>query len=256
MEKKKNIFGLIFFTLLLSFASCKKEKYFEGPDFYMDDFQSYNQLEDLLLPDDIFWSHTQITMDDNHITVDTLNGNKYLKFFALPSKGDDVSKCSISKQKMAFWEGETMRVSSKYYIVGTDKADWLFIQDLEEQTAVGAGPGIRLALVDNQLRIEHKFLQDDVVQVAGQEKDFPRNQWVDLVWEVKLSQKHKGYIKLWQDGDLIIDSDKEVTLPKDFLYAIQGTKGQYTSVEIGITANSPDNKITIYVDDFKVETVK
>jgi len=257
MNNKFFIYGSIVFTLLLSFVSCNKEKYFEGPDFYEDDFEAYDKLEDLLLPDDVLWSHTQITMDDNKLIVDTLNGNTYLKFFAIPSKGDnDVSKCSIAKQHMAFWAGETMRVSSRYYIKGNDKADWLFLQDLEEQTAVGAGPGIRLALVDNRLRVEHKFLEDDVVQAAGKEKDFPRNQWVSLIWEVKLSQKNKGSIKLWQDGELIIESSGERTLPKDFVYACQGSKGMYTSVEIGITANSHDNPITVYVDDFKVETVK
>lgn len=254
---EKRILFLI--TLLFSFSACNKEKHFEGPDFYADDFESYDKYEDVLSDDDTRWNFQQITMDKNNISVDTSNeagGDRCLKFLAAKSNGKDVSKCSLTKRNMAFWEGETMRISSKYFIEGNDKADWLFLQDIEDQTAIGAGPGIRLALVNNRLVMEHKFLVKDIYQEEGKEKDFPRNQWVELVWEIKLSQKKEGHVKVWQDGDLIINSDKEITLPKDFLYAIQGSKGMYSRVEIGITANSRDNEMTVYVDDFKVEILK
>ena len=94
------------------------------------------------------------------------------------------------------------------------------------------------------------------MQTPGQEVDFPRNQWVELKWEVKLSQKNEGAVKLWQNGQLIIDSKNNTTLPKDILYSLQGTKGMYTSVEIGITANSKNNDLTIWMDDIKFEKVK
>ena len=83
--------------------------------------------------------------------------------------------------------------------------------------------------------------------------EFPRNQWVQVVWEVTLSQKNKGAVRLWQNGQLIIDSKNNRTLPKDILYFQQGTKGMYSSCEIGITANSKDNNLTIWVDDIKFE---
>ena len=176
-----------------------------------------------------------------------------MKFIADKSDGKNVSKCSIAKQNMAFWDGETVKVSAWYFIEGTNKLDWLFLLDMEEQTSIGAGPGMRLALVNNQLRVEYKFYEKDIVQPGGQEIDFPRNQWVELIWEVKLSQKDKGSVKLWQDGQLIIDSENNTTLPKDILYSLQGTKGMYSSIEIGITANSLDNDLTIWADDIKFE---
>jgi len=127
--------------------------------------------------------------------------------------------------------------------------------DLEEQTAIGAGPGMRLALVDNKLKVEYKFNEKDISQQTGQEIDFPRNQWIQVVWEVKLSKKNKGSVLLWQNGQLVIDSKNNRTLPKDILYFLQGTKGMYSSFEIGITANSKDNDLTIWVDVIKFEKV-
>jgi hypothetical protein len=240
-------------------GSCKKEKYFDGPDRYEDGFESYTSADSMISSGDERWSFTQLTREGNSITIDTTNprsGNKALKFTAARSEGDIVSKCSMAKQNMAFWEGEILRVSGWYYIVGTDPAEWLFLLDMEEQTAIGAGPGMRLALVNNQLRVEYKFYEKDIVQPAGQEVDLPRDQWVEIVWEVKLSQKEKGYVKLWQNGQLIIDSKNNRTLPKDILYSLQGTKGMYSSIEIGITANSRDSDLVIYVDDVKFERVE
>lgn len=252
----KNIFTGIFFIVL--FAGCNKEKYFDGPNYYQDGFESYAEKADMLLPDDLFWSFTQITKSENSIAIDTTkahSGNNSLKFKAAKSTEEALSKCSIAKQNMAFWEGETMRVSAWYYLEGTQNAEWLFLFDLEEQAPVGAGPGMRLALVKNQLRVEYKFNEKDILQTAGQEVNFPRNQWVELIWEVKLSQKNKGTVKLWQDGTLIIDTHNNRTLPKDILYSLQGTKGMYSSIEIGITANSRDNDLRVWVDDIIFEKI-
>ena len=252
---KKIIILFVFGTLIIS---CNKEKFFDGPDFFEDDFENYSALEDLLSEEDVNWSFTQLTNENNTILVDTSkfhSGNRSLKFIAARSTNELLSKCSIAKQNMAFWEGETVRLSGWYFIEGTNALDWLFLFDLEEQTAIGAGPGMRLALVNNQLLVEYKFYESSILQPIGQEIDFPRNEWVEIVWEVKLSQKNEGTVKLWQNGILIIDTKNNRTLPKDLLYSQQGTKGMYSSVEIGITANSKDNDLTIWVDDIIFERI-
>ena len=252
----------IFFTFILIslfLYGCRKDKYFKGPDFYSDDFENYYILEELISTDDQLWSMTQQTRSSNTIIVDTSNSHnsvKSLKFFAEKSEDGNSSKCSISKQNMAFWDGETMRVTAWYFIEGSASLDWLFLLDVEEQVAVGAGPGIRIAMVNNQLRAERaKIKLGDITQPAGQEIDFPRDQWVELIWEVKLSQKKKGYVKLWQNGQLILEDNNTRTLPKDKLYFQQGTKGMMSSVEIGITANSNDNPLVIWVDDVTFEKI-
>jgi hypothetical protein len=247
----------IFIGILL-FSGCFKGKFLGGPNYFEDDFENYSILEDLLLPANQFWSFTQLTRTENSIQLDSVtvfSGNKSLRFNALKSSDEIVSKASIAKQKMSFKEGETVRLSARYFIQGTDSLDWLFLIDLEEQTAIGAGPGMRLVMVNNQLRIEYKFNEKDITQAIGQETDFPRNEWIELVWEVKLSQKKRGSVKLWQNGQLIIVEKNKRTLPKDVLYFLQGTKGMYSSCEIGITANSKMNDLTLYVDAIKFEKV-
>jgi Polysaccharide lyase len=241
---------------LFIFGSCNKKKFFDGPNFFNDGFETYSSLSDLLLPDDQLWSFSQLTRSENSITIDAIkvhSGNKSIKFQAIKSAEDKLSKCSISKQNMAFWEGETVRLSAWYFIEGTSSLDWLFLMDIEEQAAIGAGPGMRLALVDNKLRVEHKYNEKDITQLSGQEVDFPRNQWVEIVWEIKLSQKNKGSVKLWQNGQLILDTKNNRTLPKDLLYFQQGTKGMYQSCEIGITANSYNNDLLMWMDDIKFQ---
>jgi hypothetical protein len=242
--------------LAIAFTGCAKS--FDGPDFYQDDFESYASFGELLPEGDVKWSFTQQTRDGNDIALDSslsVSGGQSLKFTAFPTDDDGASKSSIAKQNMAFREGETMRVSAYYYLASADRLDWLFLMDLEEQTAIGAGPGMRLALVDNRLRVEYKFNQNDIVQPEGQEIAFPRSEWVKLTLEVKLSRKKKGSVKLWQNGSLVIDADNKITLPKDVLYFQQGTKGMYSSVELGITANSRHNSATLYVDDVLIERV-
>ena len=247
-----------FLFCMFIFHSCDKEKLFDGPNYFEDNFESYASLNDALLPDETFWSFTQLTNEFNRISVDTthaLSGKKSLKFDAKQSNNELLSKCSIAKQNMAFWEGETIRISAWYFIQGNHSLNWLFLMDIEERTPIGAGPGMRLALVDNKLRIEYKFNEKDITQAIGQEVDFPRDQWVELILEIKLSQQNKGSVMLWQNGQRIIESQNNRTLPKDLLYFQQGTKGMYSSCEIGITANSKDTDLILWVDDIKFEKV-
>jgi len=247
---------LFYITLMLFLFSCKKEKYFDGPENFSDGFENYSNTTEMYPDGDEFWSYTQITKTGNSISIDTNivhSGNKSLKFIAEKSDDDVVSKCSFAKQKMAFYEKETVQVKIWYYLAGNNNCEWLFLLDLEEQAAIGAGPGVRLGMVDNKIRMEYKFLESDVVQTEGSEIDFPRNQWVEIIWEVKLSQKNKGAVKVYQDGQLIINKDKIATLPKDILYFQQGTKGMYQSIEIGLTANSRDNDMVLYADDFDIK---
>ena len=242
--------------LLLLCGACNKEVFFDGPNFYQDDFETYTSLVTLLPPSELFWSFNQLTRAGNTITVDSTKahgGRKSLRFVAEKSAEGVVSKASIAKQNMAFWEGETMRMSAWYFIEGTDSLKWLFLMDVEEQTPIGAGPGMRLALVDNQLRVEYKFFEKDILQTPEQTTEMPRNQWVELIWEIKLSRKNAGAVKLWQNRKLIIDAQNKTTLPKDVLYFQQGTKGMYSSFEIGITANSADNDLVLWVDDIRIE---
>ncbi|MFY0689927.1 MAG: heparin lyase I family protein [Cyclobacteriaceae bacterium] len=239
--------------------SCDKEKLFDGPDYFTEDFENYDAFEELFADDDQFWSFSQLTRSGNQITVDTthtFSGQRALKFIADPTGDQGASKASIVKQKMAFWEGETVRLTAHYFIAGNESLEWLFLMDLEEQTAIGAGPGMRLALVDDALRVEYKFNERDILQTIDPAVPFPRNEWVAIVWEVELSTNDDASVRIWQNSELILESYDHKTLPTDILYFQQGTKGMYSSCEIGITANSHDNALTIWVDDVTFERSK
>ena len=241
-------------------TSCNKKKFFDGPDSYADGFEQYTSVEELIDGDDERWSFDQITKSANGYELDTTHahsGNQCLRFYAEPSDDEGASKCSIVKQKMAFWEGETVELVAWYYIEGTQSLDWIFLMDLEEQAAIGAGPGIRLANVgaNNLLTIEHKYPNPNIDQSESTATSLPRNQWVEIKMVVHLSAKKKGWIRLYQDGNLIIEQDNWKTLPTDLPYFQQGTKRMYSSIEFGITANSFDNATVLYLDDVSVKTL-
>lgn len=251
----KIVFYISAISLLLA---CNKEKYFGGPNSYTDNFESYVNIDSTIDGDNLYWSFFQRTIEGNGSVIDTVethSGNQSIKFFAAASTENEVSKSSISKQKMAFYEGDIVHVEMWYYIEATASADWLFLFDIEEKTAIGAGPGMRLAIDNDQLVVEHKYLNPNIYQTPGQEKLVPRDEWFKITFETELSQKKNGYVKVWQNDTLIIEQYNWMTLPKDILYAQQGTKGMYTSLEFGLTANSKDNPMVIYLDDVSVKVL-
>ncbi|MEI7801115.1 MAG: heparin lyase I family protein [Bacteroidota bacterium] len=254
-------FSVIVFSLLIVVCfSCNKKKFFDGPNFFSEDFESVTSADSLFQPDNILWSYSQVTVAGNYFEIDSTNvhtGNHSMKFFAKKSSDKTVSKCSISKQFMAFWKGDVVKMSGWYFIEGTARVNYLFLFDIEEQAAIGAGPGMRLAISGDSgsILVNHKFLNPSIYQTVGEEISFPRNQWVHLEMEIKLSQRKKGYVKVWQNSQLILERQNWKTLPSDELYGLQGTKGMYGSIEFGITANASDNDLTLYLDDIEVKKI-
>lgn len=248
----------IVLIILSASVSCNKEKWFGGDNYISEGFETYAHVDSMFSYEDIRWSYHQNTHEGNYIAFDTTivhSGNRSLKFFGAAHPGE-VSKSSIAKQEMAFFDGDVVRVSAWYYIASAPSTGWLFLFDFEEQTAIGAGPGLRIAdTQESGLVLEHKFYNDDFYQPASGFIALPRNQWVNITMEVKLSQKKKGYVKIWQDNQLIIEGYDRKTLPKDFLYSQQGTKGMYQSIEFGVTANSSSTDVIMYVDDIEVKKV-
>jgi hypothetical protein len=58
----KKLLGIL---LILLGTSCNKEKLFDGPDSFNDDFESYQTLDEMLLDNDVKWSFTQNTYSGN-----------------------------------------------------------------------------------------------------------------------------------------------------------------------------------------------
>lgn len=236
---------------LILLASCEP-RWLNGPNAYQDDFGSYQSIDDLIDGNNEQWSFFQISHPDNYLSVDSTtyrSDGRSLRATAVASTEElGASKASINKQFMSFWEGETIVVSMWLMLEADHPANWLFLFDLEERTNIGAGPGMRLALVDSALRVEHKYPNPDLIQPVADSLHFPRNHWVNIRFEARLSQAEDGYVKVWQDDLLILEQYEWQTLPKDLLYAIQGTRAMYNQVEFGVTANSDDGPTTVWVD--------
>ncbi len=245
--------GYILCCLLLLCVACKKEKYYNGPTELVDGFETVTTAEQLYEAEGK-WRFYQTTSTENKLELDTTNphsGDQCLKFFATASV-DGASKSDLAHNDLAFYEGETIDLSAWYYIESSANLNYIFLLDIEETVAVGAGPGTRFALEGKEgyLVVErNKYLQKTLRQNETTKIAFPRNEWVHLRVEMKLSRKTNGSIKVWQNKELIIDAANEQTLPKDELYFLQGTKGMYNSIQVGITAASPENEATVYVDD-------
>ena len=247
---------IVSFLIVFILLGCYKQKYHDGPNSYADDFESYVEIDEIIDGDNQKWSFFQNTVEGNTVAIDTTifhSGKQSVKFIG-SGKGNTVSKASINKQFMAFWAGEIVSADVWYYIVGDDKLDWLFIFDIEEKGSISLGPGIRLAIVDNNILVEHKMPNPNITQ-SGEGTAFPRNQWVNVRFEALLSQKKEGYIKVWQNDILIIEQHDWKTLPKDQVYGVQGTKGQFTQIEFGATANGSDFPVEMYVDDVDVKVL-
>ena len=244
---------IVFLILSFVFVGCNKEEFFKGKESIDEDFEAINNVDELLFNEN--WEYYQQTELNNYIKIDSLNphsGSNCLKVFA--AKGT-ISKSDIANNKMAFWEDDIVQISAWFYIKGTDKLNYVFLFDIEEDAMIGASPGIRIAInEDGYLIIERKkYGQSTIRQAKDNEIIFPRNQWVELKMELDLQQKKKGFIKLWQDNHLLINAKDIQTLPKDKLYFIQGTKGMYQSVQIGVTATTSDHDVTMFIDDIEIK---
>ncbi|MEZ5069898.1 MAG: heparin lyase I family protein [Bacteroidales bacterium] len=247
----KKYLAVCLLTIIAIFG-CNKEKLLDGKNSIYEDFETVNNIDELLQNGN--WEYYQQTEPSSYIGINNSNphsGNNCLKIFA--TKGT-VSKSDIVNNKMAFWENDIVQISAWFYIEDTNMINYLFLFDIEEIVSVGANPGIRVAIDDEGfLLIErNKYGETTLHQTEATRTQFPRNQWVELSMEIKLQQKEKGYIRLWQDGVLLINVENTQTLPTDKLYFIQGTKGMYQSVQIGVTATTSDSDVIMYIDDIEI----
>jgi len=240
--------------LALVFLGCSREKWFDGPNSLVEDFESVAEVEDLFPDDDSRWVFFQATRDANSILLDSINphtGQQSIRFF---SQAGDVSKSALAKNQMAFYEGEIVSISAWYYLADTGRIDYLFLMDIEEDAAIGAGPGIRIAIGEEDALVveRNKYGQKTLYQRDELQVPFPRREWVKVTLEVDLQTDKTGRISLYQNDTLILDATDILTLPRDRLYFTTGTKGMYQSVQFGITAVSLDRDLELWMDDIEV----
>lgn len=252
---------ILLLFLLPFIAGCYKEKrdYLRNAitDF-SEGFETYTSVSEFIGTD--IWNGSQLTISGNELSIDTTivhSGSKSLKCSATTTQGDVVSKAGILKNNFGYDEGEVFYFECWYHLETTQPRD-IFIADFEEPAVISSSPGFRLMLNENgALCVERKKMTKPTLQqTVEQPRIFPLQQWVRIQLEVKLSQRNKGYIKLWQNGELILDHDKTQTMPRDMIYVTQGTSGLFRQAEIGLTANSSGAPALLYVDDFVMKKIR
>lgn len=153
------------------------------------------------------------------------------------------SKASLSTEIIYFKQGQEVWYRAWYRIDGPVRP--LTLVDLES-SMVKESPGIRVMLFgDGELGAELKALDKPTFrQHLDKRKLFPVNRWVEVIWNLHLDETDKGRVRLWQDGELVVDATGP-TLP--FRTAF------YNSLEVGISAHSrSDAPTALFVDDILV----
>ena len=228
-----------------------------GLDTWVDDFESYTAKAQVLAEgSDEGWSE-QITADGNGWTLvqdRVAGGEQAVRFEAVPTDGA-TSKASLFVNDMHLEEGTVVSFAASYWL--SEDSGRPFLMDLEEDAVIGAGPGMRLWLDEDQaLMLERKKYAEKDVYQDGSKVTFPRDQWVVLRMETFLSQGRDGWVEVYQDDELVLNVPDIRTLPRDRLYAIQGTRGAYTNVEVGITAAGVGGAVELWMDDVVVQTLR
>ena len=231
-----------------------------------------NDLKELFPSDGSRWSNLQLA-DPNDgeneieiVSIIATEGNNSLRINSRASDAT-LSKADIEKGNFNAPEGSTVRISASFYIASTNNIENLLLIDLEccacwdPSVPDNQCPGIRLMMKDNDhLSIERgKILGSTIVQ---SDVAFPRNEWVNVVWELKLSQDNNGLNKLSINNQEVI-SESGMNMPNASLFKTEFANNGidfelqeplfYERFQIGATANPTQFDIELFIDDVKFE---
>jgi len=263
--------------ILLIITSCTKDENSmpsnEVNYLFEDGFETKGKdLMELFPNDGSRWTNIQQVNPDggiNEIEIANsiaLEGNQALRIYAKASN-NTLSKMDIEKGGLNAPEGSTIKIVADFYIASTDIIENLLLIDLECCSCWDATvsnnqcPGIRLMMkANNLLAIERgKILGATISQTNI---SFPRNEWVNIVWEMKLSQNDDGINKLFINGQEAI-SELGMNMPNAEIFqaefASNGINFElqqpliYERIQIGATANPTQFDLEIFIDDVKLE---
>jgi len=272
---------LIFIGIVLIITSCSSDDT-ATPEvittnnisyLFEDGFETTgNDLQELFPNDGSRWSNLQQVNPnggENRIAIENTivsEGNNSLRINAEASN-NILSKADIEKGGFSAPPGSTVRLSADFYIASTDNLENLLLIDLEccscwdPTVPDNQCPGIRLMMKENDhLSIERgKILGSTFVQT---EVPFPRNEWVNVIWELNLSQENDGINKLSINNQEVI-SESGINMPNAGLFETEFSDHgidfelpepvSYERFQIGATANQTQFDLELFVDDVRFE---
>lgn len=168
-----------------------------------------------------------------------------LKFI---SESEGIVKSSIKKQDISFIKWETLFFSAYYFLEDSKAINDIYLFDVEVDPSnwylYKWSPWRRIFIDSNNSLATDlwKWIKNDT-KYQKNLVPFPQNQWVKLETEIFLSDNSNGYIKIWQDSNLLID-ENGITLPN--------AKIPYSSLEVWLTANVSWVNQVLYIDNIKL----
>lgn len=270
---------LILIGIVLISTSCSKDDNVtplveNSVDYLFEDgFETTgNDLLELFPNDESRWSNLQQVDPDsgqNEIDLEntiTYEGNNSLRIYAEASN-NTLSKADIEKGGFKAPQGSTVRISANFYIASSKNLENLLLIDLEccscwdPTVPNNQCPGIRLMMKKNDhLSIERGKILNSTIEQSN--IAFPRNEWVNVVWEMKLSQDDVGMNKLLINDQEVI-SESGINMPNASLFATEFANNGidfelqeplfYERFQIGATANPTEFGVELYVDNVKFE---
>jgi hypothetical protein len=221
------------------------------------------------------WSNIQLVNPANKennigLTNETVSEGQYaLSLFSVGSD-ETLSKIDLEKGGLAIFEGQTVSITANFYIESDENLQGLLLVDLEccecwdPRVPDNQCPGVRLMMSGGNdfLSIERgKIGLETLVQ---DQVAFPRNEWVEIQWVMKLSPNVNGNNQLYVNGQLVIDEINSNMPNEDVFEGIFAEKGIdfqlqtpvfYERVQIGATANPTTADIPIYIDGFSLQVM-
>jgi len=263
---------------ILSLIACNKSEdkpiVTNLPYSFQDGFESAdNNIDDLFVSDGSRWSNIQRVNPDNGENQIELNqtivneGNSSLRIFSQPSD-NTLSKIDIEKGGFFAPIGSTIIVEADFYINADGNLKELFLIDLEccscwdSSVSDNQCPGVRLKMSgdNNYLSIERgKILGSTISHTA---LSFPKNEWVNVRWEMTLSPDQEAENKLTiNQQEVINESGKNLPNKEEFRseFALNGIDFElqeplgYERIQIGATANPTQFGVELFIDNFKLE---
>lgn len=273
MDLEKSISIILFLILISCTQDDAIQMETELPYNFQDGFEAENNdLDDLFVLDGSRWTGIQKvnpTNGENSIELNNNNpieGNNALRILSKPA--DDVlSKIDIEKEGFFAPIESTVTIEADFYINSSENLNELFLIDLECCSCWDASvpnnqcPGVRLKMSG-----ENDYLSIERGKILGStmthtEASFPKNEWVNVIWKMKLSPEANGENYLAINGlEVINDNGKNMPNKDEFRqefenngidFEIQEPVG-YERIQIGATANPTEHEIEIFIDNFNL----
>lgn len=176
-------------------------------------------------------------------------------FFAGP-KQSTLGKAASIHRFDPLANADTLVLSTDFMIPVGSPVDSIMIADFESANAsVGTNPGIRISLRDGFIRVDRTKIGEPDIWYAAQSDAIESGQWYDLKVEFNPGVGSGGGIRIFLDGELILDQVGTTVITQDALAGtgVTLTGGSIDRVQVGITANSTNKPASIALRDLSID---